>query len=70
MNVKDSSHAKYFENVISVRDLIAFTCERKEDVSLLGRKLRNEQHLNVNIVHSEAAQSVSYRPQIPIEHLR
>lgn len=70
MTVNESKYAKYLENCIADRDLTAFTCECKEDMSLLHRKLRVEQKLNANMLHSNAATTVMYRAHRDINELR
>lgn len=69
LNVIDQRNAKYIESHVSVRDLIAFTCERKDDMELMHRMLRREQHLNVNLIHSAPAERVTYQSQRPIAEL-
>ncbi|XP_067615843.1 structural maintenance of chromosomes protein 5 isoform X2 [Eurosta solidaginis] len=70
LSVRDPDHAKYFENTISTRDLLAFTCERKEDVSLLVNELCVKQKLQINVGHAPPANKLNYRADIPIESLR
>lgn len=69
LNVKDSRNAKYIEACVNQRDLIAFTCELKEDMELMHQKLRTEQRLNVNLIHSPAAQRLAYRAPRDIAEL-
>lgn len=70
MNVLESNNAKYLENCISERDLIAFTCEEKDDMSILHQKLRVEQKLNVNMLYSAASNELSFRARNPISKLQ
>ena len=70
INVKDASYAKYLENVIAFRDLVAFVCENKQDMNLLLQYLRDEQHLQVNAVHSDPTKHVSMEPPIPIHNIK
>lgn len=70
LNVADSDNAKYFENIIPVRDLVAFTCERKVDMEILHKKLRTDESLNINIVHSAASDQVNFQPKRPINQLQ
>lgn len=70
IDVKEASYAKYLENIIPIRDLIAFTCEDKQDMKLLLMYLRDQQHLQVNVVHSDPMKRVSAQPNIPLENLR
>lgn len=70
MTVKESKYAKYLENCIADRDLTAFTCECKEDMTLLHKKLRIELKLNANMLHSDPATSIKYRAPRDINQLR
>ncbi|XP_011880783.1 PREDICTED: structural maintenance of chromosomes protein 5 [Vollenhovia emeryi] len=69
INVKQASYAKYLENIIPFRDLIAFTCEDKRDMNLLLKYLREQQKLQVNVVHSDSTRRISMQPNIPIESI-
>lgn len=70
INVKEASYAKYLENIIPFRDLIAFTCEDKRDMNLLLKYLRDQQKLQVNVVHSDPMKRISMEPCIPIENIK
>ncbi|KAK5648718.1 hypothetical protein RI129_003610 [Pyrocoelia pectoralis] len=72
LNVLNPNHAIYVENTIPFRDRVAFTCVLKEDMNMLILKLRDEQRLNVNVVHSgmERSSLHQYQPTIPIEQLK
>lgn len=70
INVKEASCAKYLENIIPFRDLIAFTCEDKQDMNLLLKYLRDQQKLQVNVVHSDPKKRISTQPNIPIENIK
>uniref|UniRef100_A0A8D8ITH6 Structural maintenance of chromosomes protein 5 n=1 Tax=Culex pipiens TaxID=7175 RepID=A0A8D8ITH6_CULPI len=70
LNVPNPEDAKYLENTIGKRDLIAFTCEDRDDMALFLRKVRQEMKLEgVNAVFSEPADQLNYHPRIPIEQL-
>ncbi|KAK9886239.1 hypothetical protein WA026_015757 [Henosepilachna vigintioctopunctata] len=70
INVLDSKNVIFLENVISRKDRLAFTCERKDDMNLLIHSLRNTQKLSINVLHSSAEININnYLPKIPIEHL-
>ncbi|KAJ8979329.1 hypothetical protein NQ317_006943 [Molorchus minor] len=70
VNVLDIQKAKYVENVIAVRDRLAFTCVNKEDMNKLVRCLRESQNLCINIVHSTEGENLSqFQPRVPIERL-
>lgn len=68
--VNQIEHAKYIEAAIGLRDLTAFTCTNVEDMNLLMKKLRVEQRLKCNVVHSDAATSIQYHPNAQIAALR
>ncbi|RZB38652.1 structural maintenance of chromosomes protein 5 [Asbolus verrucosus] len=71
LNVLDPKNAVYVENVIPLRDRVAFTCVNKEDMNALIRYLRNDKGLTVNVLHSGEGDSLSrYQPSIPIEQLK
>lgn len=69
LNVKEPRNAKYVENSANTRDLVAFTCEQKEDMELMHRQLRGVQKLNVNLIHSAPAERLQFRAQQPISEL-
>ncbi|KOC65567.1 Structural maintenance of chromosomes protein 5 [Habropoda laboriosa] len=69
INVKDASYAKYLENIIAFRDLIAFVCEDKRDMNMLLSYLRDEQKLQVNAVHSDPTKQVPMEPNVPLERI-
>lgn len=70
INIKDISNAKYIENTVSIRDLIAFTCERKDDMALFLRETRTKQRLQVNAVQSNPIDYIRYQSQVPINQLK
>lgn len=70
LSLKNQDYAKYVENTIAFRDLTAFVCEDVDDMTLLIKKLRNEQKLNINVVHQEPANSMMYQSRIPIDQLK
>lgn len=70
INVKNAAYAKYLENIIPFRDLIAFVCENKRDMNMLLHHLRDEQKLQVNVVHSDPAKHVSMDPTVPLQHIK
>lgn len=70
LNVPNSENAKYLENTIAKRDLIAFTCEDRDDMALFLRKVRQEMKLEgVNVVFSEPADRLMYKSRLPIQSL-
>jgi hypothetical protein len=72
INIANSSDAKYVEQIIPNRDLLAFTCEDIEDMNNLVKILRHQKNLKVNIVHSgsEHPPSSSFEPSVAISNLR
>ncbi|XP_050458298.1 structural maintenance of chromosomes protein 5 [Cataglyphis hispanica] len=69
INVKEASYAKYLENIIPFRDLVAFTCENKQDMNLLLRYLRDQQKLQVNAVYSDNTKKIM-PPNIPLQDIK
>ncbi|XP_062563609.1 structural maintenance of chromosomes protein 5 [Armigeres subalbatus] len=71
LNVPNSENAKYLENTIARRDLIAFTCEDRDDMALFLRKVRQEMKLEgVNVVFSEPSDQLNYQSRLPIQSLQ
>lgn len=72
INIANPSNARYVENVISKRDLLAFTCEDKEDMNKFVNILRDQKNLKVNVLHSgsEHPSSSRFKPNISINNLR
>lgn len=64
-------HAVYLENLIPLRDKVAFTCVLKSDMNKLMAELREQLKLSINVVHSGNDLDIrSFRNPIPIEQLR
>ncbi|XP_021919521.1 structural maintenance of chromosomes protein 5 isoform X3 [Zootermopsis nevadensis] len=72
INVTNPSDAKYIEKMIPHRDLLAFTCEDKEDMNSLVSIFRDQKNLKINVVHSgsEHRPFSSFKPNVPISNLR
>lgn len=70
INIKDAFYAKYLETVIPLRDLIAFTCENKQDMNLLIKYLREQERLQVNVVHSDPMKRITMQSIVPIEDIQ
>lgn len=70
INVRSNEYCKYIENTVSVRDLIAFTCEEAEDMNLLIKILRNEMKLDVNVLHSVKSSNIRFKSKTPINEVR
>ncbi|EDV52678.2 structural maintenance of chromosomes protein 5 [Drosophila erecta] len=70
LTVENHEYAKYLENVVSQRDLFAFACENKEDMSDLINELCVKQKLGVNVIYCAPSDRLAYCPKIPIDDLR
>lgn len=70
LTVDDVNNAKYVENCISNRDLIAFMCEYKEDTTTLLVELNERKHLKINVVSAINRDRRSLTPRYPIERLQ
>lgn len=66
----DRNYAKYLENTIPIKDLLAFSCESKSDLSLLTTELCTKKKLLVNIFHAPPPDESLFVPKIPIEEIR
>jgi len=64
--MKDSRYAKYLENIVSNKDLVAFICEDTEDVKKFMQKML-DMKLTVNIFHVVQEPSSSFQPQHSID---
>lgn len=71
INVLDPKNAIYLENVIPLRDRVAFTCVNKSDMNLLIQQVRTKQNLKINVLHSESGGNLTneFQPNVPIEQL-
>jgi hypothetical protein len=72
INVANPSNSKYVENVVSRRDLLAFTCEDKNDMNNFVKILRDQKNLKINVLHSgsEHRSSSSFQPNVAISNLK
>uniref|UniRef100_A0A1A9V4L0 Structural maintenance of chromosomes protein 5 n=1 Tax=Glossina austeni TaxID=7395 RepID=A0A1A9V4L0_GLOAU len=68
INVRNPDHTKYLENTVSFRDFQAFSCESKNDMSLLISELCVKRKLTVNVGH--APSDAKFVPDMPIKNLR
>jgi hypothetical protein len=68
INMTNPSDAKYVERTVPSRDLLAFTCEDKEDMNNFVRILRDQKNLKINVLHSgsEHPSFLSFKPSVPI----
>ena len=67
--MKDARYAKYLENIVSNKDLVAFICEDAEDV----KQFMNQMHamkLTVNIFHIVQEHSNTFQPQHTIDRYK
>ena len=69
VNVKNKNDAKYIENTIGIKDLISFTCTKKQDMANLIKKLRNEMGLAVNVAFVEDSNEIEFKPNYDIKEL-
>ncbi|XP_017141834.1 structural maintenance of chromosomes protein 5 [Drosophila miranda] len=70
LSMESEDAAKYLENVVKQRDLFAFACEDKTDMSDLINELCVRQKLGVNIIYCAPADTCSYSPTVPRSELR
>lgn len=70
LSMQNNDAAKYLENVVKQRDLMAFACEDKEDMSDLINELCVKQKLGVNIIYCAPSNRCMYSPTIPKSELR
>lgn len=70
LNVRGEDYGRYIENVVSMRDFLAFTCENVDDMNKFMTILRKEKKLEINAVHSDASNEIRYKPQTPISDMR
>ncbi|XP_041448109.1 structural maintenance of chromosomes protein 5 isoform X2 [Drosophila obscura] len=70
LSIESDDAAKYLENVVRQRDLFAFACEDKGDMSDLINELCVKQKLDVNIIHCAPADTCSYSPTVSRSTLR
>lgn len=69
MTVKEQKYAKYIENTVGIKDLVAFICTNKQDMARLIQKLRNEMRLQVNVAYSEASNQVNFQSTLDLSQL-
>lgn len=68
INARSVEYGKYIENCVKVQDLIAFTCEETEDMNKFLKIMRVDQKIEVNAVHSPAANAVKYQSKVNCCH--
>jgi len=67
--MKDDRYAKYLENIVSNKDLIAFICEDSTDVKAFMHQM-HQMKLTVNIFHIVPEHSSTFQPQHPIDRYK
>lgn len=67
--MKDSRYAKYLENIVSNKDLVAFICEDADDVKTFMRHM-HDMKLNVNIFHIVHEHSSLFQQQHTIDRYK
>jgi structural maintenance of chromosomes protein 5 len=60
ITVKEKKNAKYVENTIGMKDLMAFVCTDKDDMKKLIQKLRGDMKLQVNVAFAEDTNQIEY----------
>ncbi|KAH8259548.1 hypothetical protein KR026_006182 [Drosophila bipectinata] len=70
LSMQNNDASKYLENVVNARDLMAFSCEDKQDMSDLINELCVKQKLGVNVIYCNPSTQCMYTPKIPISELR
>ncbi|XP_073840909.1 structural maintenance of chromosomes 5 isoform X2 [Musca autumnalis] len=71
LTVMNQNHAKYLENIINIKDLLAFSCESASDLSLLTTELCWKRKLQINICHAPPNPPESaFRPKVSIDEIR
>jgi len=69
INMKDPRYAKYLENIVSNKDLVAFICEDAEDVKKFMHQM-HQLNLIVNIFHVVQEHSSTFQPQHSIDRYK
>ncbi|KAH8299636.1 hypothetical protein KR044_003821, partial [Drosophila immigrans] len=69
LNIKSEDAAMYLENLIRQRDLYAFACEDKNDMSDLINELCVKQKLSVNIIYCAPGNRCLYTSTVPLSEI-
>ena len=69
ISMKDPRYAKYLENIVSNKDLVAFICEDAGDVKRFMQQM-HAMKLTVNIFHVVQEHSSSFQPQHSIDRYK
>lgn len=70
LSIKSEEGAMYLENVVRQRDLYAFACEDKSDMSDLINELCVKQKLSVNVMYCAPADTCMFTSTVPISEIR
>lgn len=70
LNFTDSQFAKYLENTVSTRDLIAFTFEKSEDMNFFMKKTRGELGFRTTNAVCSLPTNETFSPPIKIQDLK
>ncbi|TMW47320.1 hypothetical protein DOY81_007600 [Sarcophaga bullata] len=70
LKVRNPNSAKYLENIIPIRDLLAFSCENPSDLSVLVTELCTKQKLMVNVFHASQPDQSIFIPRVKIDDIR
>ncbi|EDV90246.1 GH23715 [Drosophila grimshawi] len=69
LSIKSDEAAMYLENVVRQRDLYAFACEDKIDMSDLINELCVKQKLSVNVIYCGPADRCLFTSRVPITEI-
>ncbi|KAH8370365.1 hypothetical protein KR093_003157, partial [Drosophila rubida] len=69
LRINSKEAAMYLENLISQRDLYAFACEDKSDMSDLINELCVKQKLSVNIIYCAPGDRCLYTSTVPLSEI-
>ena len=69
INTKEAKYAKYLENIVSNKDLVAFICEDAGDVKKFMQQMHSMK-LTVNIFHVVQEHSSTFQPLYSIDRYK
>ena len=69
INMNDARYAKYLENIVSNKDLVAFICEDAADVKRFMQQMHTMK-LTVNIFHVVQEHSSTFQPQHTVDRYK
>jgi len=69
LSISSEEAAMYLENVVRQRDLYAFVCEDKNDMSDLINELCVKQKLSVNVLYCAPADRCLYTSTVPLSEI-